>query len=118
MRSVSLRSGVLDAILGKRSAVSTIELHNRPYVAGDAGHPDVQAAVHRTLGAIHAAGRVGGTLAPLGTAHDLIKSGARLLMTRVADLLAAGAAGYQQQLAAAAAANSVAGAAGTHKESR
>ena len=70
------------------------DLAHRMGHPGNAAHADVQAAVHRTLAAIHAAGRVAGTLATPASARSLIDSGARVLMTRVTDLLAVGAAEY------------------------
>jgi len=78
------------------------DLAHRMGHPGHADRPEVQRAVHQTLAAIHAAGRVAGTLSKPAAARELMTSGARLLMTRVADLLAAGAAGYHEQISIAA----------------
>ena len=70
------------------------DLAHRMGHPGNATHPEVVAAVHSTLKAIRAAGKLGGTLSTPQTAAALVESGARLLMTRVSDLLVIGAKTY------------------------
>jgi 4-hydroxy-2-oxoheptanedioate aldolase len=63
------------------------DLAHRMGHPGNAAHPDVVAAVHGALRTIKAAGAVGGTPATPQTAAALLEAGARVLMTRVSDLL-------------------------------
>ena len=74
------------------------DLAHRMGHPGRADLPKVQDAVLGILGAIKAAGRTAGTLATAGTAQKVFDAGARLLMTRVNDLLAQGSKDYQRQL--------------------
>jgi len=67
------------------------DLAHRMGHPGNAAHPEVRAAVLSTLRAISAAGAVAGTLVTPQTVGALVDAGARLLMTRVSDLLAIGA---------------------------
>lgn len=67
------------------------DLAHRMGYPGNADRAEVRDAVRRTLGAIKAAGRVAGTLATIETARELKAAGARLLLTRVRDLLGRGA---------------------------
>ena len=76
------------------------DLAHRMGHPGNATHPEVVAAVHSTLKAITAAGKVGGTLSTPQAAAGLVESGARLLMTRVSDLLSIGAKTYLDSLPA------------------
>ena len=80
------------------------DLAHRMGHPGRADLPEVQDAVLSTLGAIQAAGRIAGTLATAGTAQTMFDAGARLLMTRVTDLLAQGSRDYHWQLPRTAAA--------------
>ena len=80
------------------------DLAHRMGHPGRADRPEVQQAVTDALGAIAAAGRVAGTLATPASVDRLVKAGARFLMTRSSDLLAAGSADFMKQLSAAAAA--------------
>ena len=74
------------------------DLAHRMGHPGRADLPEVQDAVLSTLGAIQAVGRTAGTLATAGTAQAVFDAGARLLMTRVTDLLAQGSKDYHRQL--------------------
>ncbi len=74
------------------------DLAHRMGHPGRADLPEVQDAVRSALGIIKAAGRTAGTLAMAGTAQAAFDAGARLLMTRVTDLLAHGSREYQSQL--------------------
>jgi 2-keto-3-deoxy-L-rhamnonate aldolase RhmA len=65
---------------------------------GHAAHPEVQRAVHATLARIAAAGRTAGVLCSADTAEALAASGARLLLTRVSDLLALGTQVFRRGL--------------------
>ncbi|VTU13999.1 2-keto-3-deoxy-L-rhamnonate aldolase [Variovorax sp. SRS16] len=67
------------------------DLAHRMGHPGNAAHPDVRAAVLSTLRAISDAGAIAGTLVTPQTVGALVDAGARLLMTRVSDLLAIGA---------------------------
>ena len=78
------------------------DLAHRMGHPGRADLPEVQDAVLTTLAAIKAAGRTAGTLATAGTAQTVFDAGARLLMTRVTDLLAQGSKDYHRQLPRAA----------------
>ncbi len=65
---------------------------------GGGARPDVRAAVDRTLRDIVAGGRRAGTLATRDTIASLAGSGVQLLMTRVNDMLAQGAADLRAAL--------------------
>jgi 2-keto-3-deoxy-L-rhamnonate aldolase RhmA len=74
------------------------DLAHRMGHPGNAAHPEVREAVLSTLRAISAAGAIAGTLATPQTAATLIEAGARLLMTRVNELLAVGAEGFHRSI--------------------
>jgi 2-keto-3-deoxy-L-rhamnonate aldolase RhmA len=74
------------------------DLAHRMGHPGRADLPEVQDAVLQALRAISASGRVAGTLATPGRARILIDAGARLLMTRVTDLLAQGSKDFHLPL--------------------
>jgi 2-keto-3-deoxy-L-rhamnonate aldolase RhmA len=74
------------------------DLAHRMGHPGNAAHPEVREAVLSTLRAISAAGAVAGTLVTGQTAATLIEAGARLLMTRVSELLAVGAEGFHRSI--------------------
>ena len=74
------------------------DLAHRMGHPGRADRPEVQRAIYDALATISAAGRIAGTLSTPATADALVKAGARFLMTRTSDLLAAGAAGFLKQL--------------------
>jgi 4-hydroxy-2-oxoheptanedioate aldolase len=74
------------------------DLAHRMGHAGNAAHPEVREAVLSTLRAISAAGAIAGTLATPQTAAALVEAGARLLMTRVTELLAVGAEGFHRSI--------------------
>jgi 2-keto-3-deoxy-L-rhamnonate aldolase RhmA len=74
------------------------DLAHRMGHPGNAAHPDVREAVLSTLRAISAAGAVAGTLVTTQTATTLIEAGARLLMTRVTELLAVGADDFHRSI--------------------
>lgn len=78
------------------------DLAHRMGHPGRADRPEVQQAVRDALGAIAAAGRVAGTLATPASVDGLVKAGARFLMTRSSDLLAAGSVDFLKQLSVAA----------------
>lgn len=70
------------------------DLAHRMGHPGNAAHPDVREAVYGALTAIAAAGKTAGTVATRKTAGDLQAAGARLLFTRVNELLAHGATAF------------------------
>jgi len=74
------------------------DLAHRMGHPGNAAHPEVREAVLSTLRAISAAGKVAGTLATPQSAATLVEAGARLLMTRVTELLAVGAEGFHRSI--------------------
>lgn len=74
------------------------DLAHRMGHPGNAAHPDVRRAVHDALGVIRDAGARAGTPVTPQTAAALIDAGARLVMTRVADLLTAGAQSFNEGL--------------------
>ena len=75
------------------------DLAHRMGMPGQASRPEVRTAVAVTLHAIHAAGRIGGTLTTGGDALALQSAGARLLLCRAGELLADGAKHFRAQLA-------------------
>jgi 2-keto-3-deoxy-L-rhamnonate aldolase RhmA len=81
--------------------IGSNDLAHRMGHPGNAAHPDVVAAVHGALRTIHAAGAVGGVPATPQIAGALVQAGARVLMTRVSDLLATAARSYHDSLSPA-----------------
>lgn len=76
------------------------DLAHRMGMPGRADHPDVQSAVRGALAVIRDAGRIGGTVATQDV-RELVDAGARILLTRVTDLLQRGAAAFRAELSAA-----------------
>jgi 2-keto-3-deoxy-L-rhamnonate aldolase RhmA len=74
------------------------DLAHRMGHPGNAGHPEVREAVLSTLRAISATGAIAGTLVTQQSAATLIQAGARLLMTRVTELLTVGAEDFHRSI--------------------
>ena len=68
---------------------------------GNAGHPEVQAAIDKALAQIVAAGRTPGTLVNDGNVERYIAAGARFFLTQWTNWVAQGARAYQEKVAAA-----------------
>ena len=75
------------------------DLAHRMGFPGQGDRLEVRDVVRGALRTIAAAGRIGGTLATRDTAAELEAAGARVLLTRAADLLAFGAESFHGSLA-------------------
>ena len=75
------------------------DLAHRMGMPGRADHPSVRSAVRGALTAIRDAGRVGGTVLAQDIS-ELINAGARVVLTRVTDLLRRGTLEFQAELPA------------------
>lgn len=77
------------------------DLAHRMGFPGQGDRVEVRDAVHQALRTIQAAGKIGGTLASRESAVALQEAGARLLLTRVSELLAHGAKAFHSSLSQA-----------------
>jgi 4-hydroxy-2-oxoheptanedioate aldolase len=77
------------------------DLAHRMGFPGGAARPEVRSVIDQALRTISAAGRVAGTLASPERNAELLRAGARLLLTRSSELLARGARQYFDELNAA-----------------